>query len=119
MDSKLRELLQAAVSKTESGSLPWTAFDSESFRTRVGRGHIHVQRTAAYDAGGNEVASGYRYAVQVSNSPGQVVAEAEAREGDPDPDLTLVKSLFTAARTAGLGGYEVIDGMIHALQQTS
>jgi hypothetical protein len=71
-----------------------------------------------HDASGGDIISAVTYSVQVSNSKGQVVAEVDATEGQSDPHLPLLKGLFTAARTAGLGGYEVIDNMIQVLQVT-
>jgi hypothetical protein len=113
MDSKLRDLLQAALDRTRSGKLSWQAFGSESFRARVGSGSIHIQRAVIPD---DDTPPATKYSVQVANALSQVVAEAEATEGRSEPNLPLLHNLFTAARTSGLGGYEVIDEMIRVLQ---
>ena len=116
MDSKLHDLLQAAIEKTQSGELHWQPFGSESFRARIGPGNLHVQRVSTTDASSGDLVNTLRYSAQVSNVHGQVVAEAEATEGQNDTPLALLQGLFTAARTAGLGGYQVIDGMLQLLK---
>ncbi len=114
----MRDLLQAAVNKTQSGTngLNWQAFDNDSFRARIGPGYLHVQRSVVTDAGTGELINRTRYSVQVTNGVGQVVAEEEAIDGSEDSALPLLQQLFTAARTAGLGGYEVIDHMLQILR---
>jgi hypothetical protein len=115
VDSKLRDLLQAALDKTNSGAVEWTAFNSESFRARVGAGHLHIQR------GSIPVETDERdrywvttYAVQVSDAQGRIVAEADAREGTES--FALFDRLFDTARKTALGSDRVIEEMLHTLR---
>lgn len=120
MDSKLRELLQAALDKTNRGQLRWSAFSDESFRAAIGSGHLHLNRSWGpwTDDRGEEV-SAETYFVQVSNGQGRVVVEGEAKEGVPQNGFELCRDLFRAARTAALGGYEVMDNMLRLLNRDS
>lgn len=115
MDSKMRGLVDAAVKKTQSGTLNWTAFGGESFRSNVGSGRIHVQHIFIEGVNGEPL---NRYSVQVTNQTGQVVAEADATEGRPEEDAQLIRDLYIAARTSGLGGYQLLDNMLLALQNS-
>src|SRR4051794_11941353 len=113
MDSKLRDLLQEVLSRTQAGRLSWQVFDSTAFRARVGPGSIHIQRAVIPD---RVEAPETRYSLQVANAQGQVIAEVDATEGRPDENLPILQDLFTAARTSGLGGYQVIDDMLRVLR---
>lgn len=117
MDSKLRELVDTVTKKTQRGKVHWRVSDSEAFRTQLGFGQLLVLRGNTTDF---ETGKAYRYVVSITNSDGQVVLEAEATERQDDvTTLALFQALFDAARTAALGGYEVIDSMLEALEATS
>ena len=115
MDPKVRDLIQAALEKTQRGGLAWQSFDSNSFRAPAAGGYLHVQRGRfLLSAAGGEAV--LRYAAQVTNPLGQVVAEADAVEGRNDDDFTALQGLFNAARTSALGGYQIIDSMLSFLR---
>lgn len=115
MDSKLHNLLEAAVSKTEAGKLDWLVFDDESFRTKIGSGFLHIQRGTTELSSDGETFSPYdTYTIQISDSQGRVVAEAQAVQNRDD--ARLCNRLFEAARKSALKSDHVIDDMLRTLQ---
>ena len=40
----MRALLEAALRGTQNGRLRWNAFDSESFRAKIGSAFLHINR---------------------------------------------------------------------------
>lgn len=118
MDMKIYDLLEAAIEKSERGGLEWTAFDSESFRARIGTGYLHIQRgsTPFVDDDGNSHPR-TTYSVQVSDAKGRVVAEDETTEGFEG--FAPFNRLFQAARRAALASDRVIDDMLHTLRSGS
>jgi hypothetical protein len=118
MNSKLRELVEVAIEKTERGGLEWIAFDSESFRAKIGSGHLHIQRgSTELSADGENFHPATTYSVQISDVQGRVVAEDEAAEGYDG--YTLFNRLFQAARKSALATDRVIDDMLHSLRTSS
>lgn len=115
MDNKVRELLEVAIDKTERGGLEWTAFDSDSFRTKIGTGYLHIQRgSTEMSTDGDTYHPHVTHSVQISDSQGRVVAEDEATEGFDG--FALFNRLFNAARKAALATDRVIDDMLHSLR---
>lgn len=115
MDNKIRDLLLAAFEKTERDELPWTAFDSVSFRAKIGPGYLHIQRgSIQVSPDGVDFYPAVTYSVQISDAQGRVVAEEETRESHEGFDL--FDQLFEAARKAALGSDRVIDDMLHTLR---
>jgi len=115
MDNKLRELLDAAIEKTERGGLEWTAFDSESFRAKIGSGYLHIQRgSTEVSDDGEHFCSRTTYSVQVSDSQGRVVVEDETIEGDQGS--ALFSRLFQLARKSALSTDRVLDEMLRTLR---
>jgi hypothetical protein len=115
MDNKIRDLLQAAIDKTGRDELSWTAFDSDSFRAKIGPGYLHIQRgSIQVSPDGVDFYPAVTYSVQISDAQGRVVAEAETRE--MREDFGLFGQLFEAARKAALGSDRVIDDMLHTLR---
>jgi hypothetical protein len=116
MDNRLRDLVEAAIEKTERGGLAWTAFDSESFRATIDPGHLHILRSFSADDATDATTS--MYFVQVSDAQGRIVSDDEAgpdRVGDAK-SFPLFDRLFQAARKAALGSDRVIDDMLHTLR---
>ena len=115
MDSKLANLISVVTQKTEQGKLAWKAFGSESFRVRVGDGNLHLQRAFVPV---DETDSGQvnLYSIQVTDNLGRVVADATVNDRESIVDLDLLERLFTVARSSALGGYQVIDTMLKALE---
>ncbi|MBN9122027.1 MAG: hypothetical protein J0I06_23280 [Planctomycetes bacterium] len=115
MDTKLLELIEAAVKETERGRLEWTAFDSESFRAKIGSGYLHIQR------GSTEVSDDAdrfypraTYSVQVSDAQGRVVSEDDVTEGFQG--AAPFARLFVVARKSALASDRVIEDMLHLLR---
>jgi hypothetical protein len=115
MDKKLHDLLEAAIDQTERGGLAWTAFDSESFRTKIGTGYLHIQRgSTKLSADGDDYFPADTYSIQVSDAQGRVVAEAGVVEGADG--FQLFARLFQVARKSALATDRVIDDMLHTLR---
>jgi hypothetical protein len=115
MDTKLIELIEAALKETERGKLEWIAFDSESFRTRIGSGYLHIQRgSTEISDDGEHFSPRATYAVQVSDSQGRVVAEEEMTEGFQGSGPFV--RLFELARKSALATDRVLDEMLRTLQ---
>jgi hypothetical protein len=118
MDSKLRELMEVAIEKTERGGLEWTAFDSESFRAKIGSGYLHIQRgSTELSTDGETFHPHVTHSVQISDAKGRVVAEDNATEGFDG--FVLFNRLFEVARKAALATDRVIDDMLHSLRAGS
>lgn len=145
MNDRIRDLVTAAITKTESGELKWTAFTSDSFRTKIGTGHLHIQRnyeTREDDpnpaTGTSQSYSVQTYSLQITDAQGRVVAEEEAlgtkesfgwttatpqhtKISDPSqPPILMTKyklfeQLFLAVRNAVLKSDQVIESMLQEL----
>src|SRR5437868_6072613 len=114
MDDKIRDLLRAALEKTEAGGLKWAAFDSGSFRAMIGPGHLHIHRgTTQASHDGDNFYPVDTFSVQVTDAKGRVVAEAEVMEGNDH--FWLFDNLFNEARKSALGSDRVISDMLVAL----
>lgn len=117
MDKKLNQLIQATLAKTESGAIEWDAFDSESFRTRIGAGSMHIQRDSVELSQDGEAFYPYdRYSVQISDGMGRIVTEWDCIE--TNPDFKVLQKLFDAARKSALKPDHVIDDMLQSLLGT-
>jgi hypothetical protein len=120
MDSRVRDLILAALEKTERGGLTWKAFDDETFRVPIATGFLHIRRgsTRLEDPEG-EVTPVAVYSIQVSDAQGRVVAEEDVLpgvDGDGAYNFSLSERLFRAARKSALGTDRVIDDMLQALR---
>ena len=115
MDSKIHDLLEAAIEKTERGKLEWAAFDSESFRTRIGSGYLHIQRgSTELSEDGERFFPRATYSVQISDSQGRVVVEDQITAGFEGS--VILSKLFEAARKSALATDRVLDDMLHTLR---
>jgi hypothetical protein len=113
VDDKVRDLIQAVLENTAAGGLKWTGFGSNSFRTKIGSGHLHVTRGTEqlWDDAGSD---GVLFLVQVTDALGRVVAEYGVPKGPKE--FPLVSDLFDAARRSALGTDQVIDDMLTTLR---
>src|SRR5207302_1786943 len=104
MTDTMRELLNAALTRTEKGRLVWKAFNDETFRVAVGSGHLHIERTylKTEDDDGDTVPV-VSYSVRVSDAQGRVVEEEDVAPGAVRDDFALIDGLFRAARKSALG----------------
>jgi hypothetical protein len=117
MDSKMQALLGSALAKTEGGGLEWQAFSSDAFHARIGPGFLHIQRGSTELSSDGENFSPYvTYSIQVSDSQGRVVAEAEVVKYQDQDAFRLCDRLFEAARKSALKSDHVIDDMLKTLQ---
>ncbi len=118
MDSKLNELLDAAIKQTERGKLDWIAFDDESFRSQIGTGFLHVQRgSTEVSDDGERFFPRATYSVQVSDAEGRVVLEGDMTEGFQGAGPFI--RLFEVARKSALRSDRVIDDMLQTLRNGS
>jgi hypothetical protein len=118
VDSKVLALLTSALNQTRAGKLTWQEFGSESFRTRIGPGWLHLNRT--YSENENEDGERWmfeEYSIQISDERGRVIAEEEMK-ATGGAEGKLVQDLFRVARNSALGGDEIIEKMLHALGQS-
>ena len=114
VDSKIAELLQAALNRTNRGELKWQAFSGDSFRAKIGPGFLHIQKGSdqvSHD--GVEFYPVVTYSIQVSDAQVRVVAEDETSQGNEH--YPLLHDLFLAARKSALGSDRVIDEMLDSL----
>lgn len=117
MDSKLSDLIEASLDRTEAGKLVWESFDSESFHAQIGSsGGLHIQRGSTQVTIGVEDSQLHRvttYSVQVSDHEGRVVTDAEVVEGDAA--FRSCHNLFLAARKNALQSDRVLSDMLESL----
>lgn len=107
MKESVRNLLKAALVKTESHELKWVRFNDDSFHVRIGPGFILLRRTKLdFDT--------YDYFIEITDS--QVRAFEQDFVSVDSEDNPLVGSLFCAAAISSIFGENVIDDMLAALE---
>jgi hypothetical protein len=111
VDSAVRDLFRAALEKTESGALRWTAFDPEAFWTKVPPGRIHIQRVPA------DAAPVPTFDAQVTDAVGRI--EAEVSESEGSADFALLNELFRAVEVSVPKRGRVLEEMLQTLKTSA
>lgn len=118
MDAKLLELVKVTSERTARGAFVWTAFDSEAFDLKLGRGHMFVRRSwTRDDSDDDEQLRNPGYILEVTDAQGRVVADVRVRS--VDPEYKAVDDLFQRARVSALQADRVLEEMLQTAKASA